>query len=124
MRSILTAFCLLVCAGCAHGPVVRNGVSPDQALQCYVGQPVTLRGRFDLAGKVGPCIHWSGEPVYLVPHGSFAWSADYKRMQGKILSITGVLCFRHFDRVVVGEMVEQPFDYYYFDAETAKFTVD
>jgi hypothetical protein len=81
---------------------------------------VTLSGRFSLGGKVGPYILRNGEAVYLVPHGSFSWSSEYEPMEGKAVSITGTLHFQHFDQVQTGVLVDQPADYFYFDAETAK----
>jgi hypothetical protein len=85
---------------------------------------VTLSGQFELAGKSGPYIHCSGKPVYLVPHGSFSPDSAYERMQGKVVSITGVLRFRHFDRITTDQPVAQPLDYFYFDAETAKVRLE
>ena len=45
-------------------------------------------------------------------------------MQGKVVSITGILRFRHFDRVKTDTLVDQPADYFYFDAETAKIRLE
>ena len=121
MRTLVPFICLLVLAGCLERPVVR---SPDTELQRLVGQSVTLSGQFELAGKVGPYIHRQGEPVYLVSHGSFTWGPDYERMQGKVVSITGTLHFQHSERGTGGDMVQRPPDYFYLDAETAKFRLE
>ena len=120
MRTLLTFALFLVISGCSHTPASRHATGSDPELQRLVGQTATLRGQFELAGKVGPYIHRSGEPVYLVPHGSFSWGSDYERMQGKVVSITGTLRFQHFECATTDERVAQPFDYFYFDAETAK----
>jgi len=122
MRALLILFCLLIASGCTHSPVAR--ATSDSELQHLVGQSVTLHGQFELAGKVGPYIQRSGEPVYLVPHGSFSWGSDYERMQGKVVSITGVLRFRHFEHATTNDMVDQPSDYFYLDAETAKVRLE
>jgi hypothetical protein len=123
MRALLTFAFLLIVSGCSH-TTARHTASSDPELQRLVGQTVTLRGQFELAGKVGPYIHRSGEPVYLVPHGSFSWGSDYEHMQGKVVSITGTLRFRHFEHITTDEPVSQPFDYFYFDAETAKVRLE
>jgi hypothetical protein len=96
----------------------------DPGLQRLVGQTVTLRGRFELAGKVGPYIDRSGRPVYLVPHGSFSWGSAYEQMQGKVVSITGTLRFRQFEHVATDGASAQAFDYFYFDAETARIKIE
>jgi len=124
MRALLTIILLLVFSGCAHHPAGHTAIASDAELQSLIGQTVTLRGQFELAGKVGPYIHRSGEPVYLVPHGSFSWGADYERMQGQVVSITGTLRFRHFEHITTDEPVSQPLDYFYFDAETAKVRLE
>ena len=98
--------------------------SSDAELQRLIGQNVTLSGQFEMAGVVGPYIHRQGEPVYLVPHGSFSWGSDYERMQGKVVTIAGTLHFRHFERVATNAMMNQPFDYFYLDAETAKIRLE
>ena len=123
MRALLTFICLLIVSGCSHSPVGRHAAT-DPELQRLVGQTVTLRGQFELAGKVGPYIHRSGGPVYLVPHGSFSWGPDYDRLQGKVVSITGILRFRHFEHIKTDEPVSQPLDYFYFDAEAAKIRLN
>jgi hypothetical protein len=40
-------------------------------------------------------------------------------MQGKVVRVTGVLHFSHFESKT-NDTVEAPQDYFYFDAETAK----
>jgi hypothetical protein len=124
MRALLTFVFLLVVSGCSHSSVGRRDITSDLELQRLVDQTVTLRGQFELAGKVGPYIHHAGEPVYLVPHGSFSWSSEYEQMEGKVVSITGVLHFQHFDHVKTDTLVDQPTDYFYFDAETAKIKLE
>jgi hypothetical protein len=121
MRALLTLVCLLVATGCSHGPATR---SSDSDLQRQIGQSVTLSGQFELAGKVGPYIRHNGEPVYLVPHGSFTWGPDYQRMQGKVVSVAGILHFQHFERSTTSDSVAQPLDYFYFDAETAQVRLE
>src|SRR5689334_15190017 len=100
-------FLLLLLTGCkTDRPRVvpsdsdlEHVASSEPDLQHSIGQRVTLRGRFELAGKIGPYIHRTGEPVYLVPAKlPFSWGSEYQRMQGKIVNITGTLHFRHFER--------------------------
>ena len=117
MRVFLTFICLLVLSGCANAPVAGNA-STD--LERMVGQAVTLSGKFELYGKMGPYIYYNGQPVYLVPQGSFTWGSQYDSFEGKEVSINGVLHFRHFERARTSDVVEQPLDFYYFDPETAK----
>jgi hypothetical protein len=124
MRALLTFVFLLAVSGCSHSSSGRPDTSSDSKLQRLVEQDVTLRGQFELAGKIGPYIHRTGEPVYLVPHGSFSWGSDYERMQGKVVSISGILHFRHFEQVTTSDSVAQPSDYFYFDAETAKVRLE
>jgi len=95
----------------------------DSDLQRLVGLTTTLSGKFELAGKVGPYINRNGEPVYLIPHGS-NWGSEHEKMQGKVVSITGILRFRHFDRIKSGPFVDQPEDCFYFEAETAKIKME
>jgi hypothetical protein len=113
MRALVSIVLLLTVCGCARS----HDTALDPELQRLVGQTATLRGKLELGGKVGPYIDRTGEPVYLVPQGSFGWSSEY---QGKVVSITGILHFRHFDRIKTNEFFDRPADYFYFDAETAK----
>lgn len=113
MRALLIFAFLLMVSGCANGPVAR---SSDTELEGLVGQHVTLSGQFELAGIVGPYIKYNGKQVYLEPQGSFRWGSDYERMQGKVVTINGVLHFRHFEP----SDVQHPPDHFYFDAENAK----
>jgi hypothetical protein len=108
-----------VCS-CSHS----HNTTLDLELQRLVGQTATFSGKFEFAGKVGPYIHRAGEPVYLMPHGSFSWGSEYEKMQGKVVSITGILRFRHFDRVKTNTFSDQPADYYYFDAEKTKIRLE
>jgi hypothetical protein len=110
----------MIVSGCANQPVA-GGSQTD--LPRLVGQDVTLSGKFELYGKAGPFIYCNGQPVYVMPQGSFTWGSQYDAMEGKDVSISGVLHFRHFERVMTGDAVQQPLDYYYFDAETAKVSL-
>jgi hypothetical protein len=124
MRALLTFVFLLAVSGCSHSQAGRHATTSDSELQRLVDHTVTLRGQFELAGKVGPYIHRTGEPVYLVPHGSFRWGSEYQQMQGKLVSITGILRFRHFERIKTDEIDDRPADYFYFDLETAKVRLE
>ena len=124
MRYLFIFVSLLIVAGCSNAPIAHDTAISDSALQHLVGKTVTLHGQLELAGKVGPYIHRNGAPVYLVPSSSFNWGSDYERMQGKAVSITGVLRFRHFENAGTSGMVDQPSDYFYLDAETAKVRLE
>jgi hypothetical protein len=113
MRTLLILISLMILTGCANQPVAR---SSDTELERLVGQNVTLSGQFELGGVVDPYINCNGEQVYLVPQGSFTWGSEYERMQGKVVSISGVLHFRHYEH----SEEQHPPDYFYFDLETAK----
>ena len=113
MRALITFVCLLTISGCANKPVAHSSAS---GLDRLVGQNVTLSGEFDLNGVVAPYITYNGEEVYLEPHGSFTWGSNYRRLQGKVVGISGVLHFRHFEP----SDDQHPPDYFYFDAETSK----
>ena len=119
MRALCVAIVLSVLLVCSCG---ATEASSNPGLGRLIGQTVTLNGPFDLAGKPGPYILWSGEPVYLVARGAFTWGAEYWQMQGKIISVTGTLHFQHFEPRA-DESMAQPLDYFYFDAETAKIAV-
>jgi len=93
---------------------------PNPDLRGRIGQEVTLRGTFSLRGKIGPFVLVSGNPVYLVAAGSFSWQ-PYSRLEGKIVSVTGVL---HFFKAPVepdppGPIAARPPDYFYFEAASA-----
>jgi hypothetical protein len=121
MRALLTLVCLLVASGCSPNPAAHSSASK---LEEQVGQSVTLTGQFELAGKVGPYIQYDGRPVYLVPHGSLSRSSDYERVQGKTVSVTGILRHQHFEHTAVSDAVAQPVDYFYFDADTAQVRLE
>lgn len=101
---------------------VKHGLEINQ----LIGKEITLRGKFELAGLVGPYISCGSEEIYLEPHPSpaFIWDSAYEKIQQKIVSFTGILHFRHFDPCPDGEDMkgncQLPPDYYYFDAETVK----
>lgn len=109
--------------GCSGGSYERHRAGPDHELQKLVGQTVTLRGQFEIAGKFGPYIHRNGKSIYLLPHGSLDRGSNYELLQGKVVSVTGILRFQHSEHVV-DESVAQPPDYFYFDAETANLRVE
>jgi hypothetical protein len=117
MRTSLILISLMILAGCASQPAADNS-APD--LQGMVGQNVTLSGKFELHGKVGPYIYCNGQPVYLVPQGSYHFGSEYDQFEGKDVSITGVLQFRHVELAKSSDAIQQPVDFFYFDAETAK----
>jgi hypothetical protein len=118
MRAFLIFVGLLVLSGCSHETTQNTPPAPE--LQSLVGQTVTLRGQFELAGKVGPYIHYGEQPVYLVPTLSSGLGPDYARMQGKVVNVTGVLHFYHATPVATNDSIARPVDYFYFDAGTAK----
>jgi hypothetical protein len=117
MHKFLILISLMILTGCANQPTAD---SPATDLQRSVGQNVTLSGKFELAGKVGPYIYCNGQQVYLVPQTSQNLGSQYDGMEGKEVNVSGVLQYRHFERARTSDAIEQPVDYFYFDAETAK----
>lgn len=89
-----------------------------------VGRTVTLKGQFEIAGKYGPYIQRNGKSIYLLPHDSLHPGSNYEAMQGKVVSVTGILRFQHFDHGTAADSVAQPSDYFYFDEETAKLRTE
>jgi hypothetical protein len=73
--------------------VVTSAEIPYSELSSLIGQQVTLHGEFSMEGKVGPFVRVSGNPVYLIARGMFAWGRRYERMEGKVVSVTGTLRF-------------------------------
>ena len=124
MRVLLMLVSLVIVSACSKTQAGRNATTHDPELKSFIGKTVTLHGQLELADKVGPDIQRAGEPVYLVPHGSFSWGSNYERMQGKAVSISGVLHFQHCERGKVPDSVQQPPDYFYFDAKTAEVRLE
>jgi len=121
MRALLVLALLLVTPGCAYTLTGGSRLNPyDADLKPLVGKTVTLDGGFWLNGKVGPYIERHSTLVYLVSNEQFTWSPDYERMQGRGVKVTGTLRFQHFEQTTNSGAVDQPTDYFYFDAETAK----
>jgi hypothetical protein len=123
MRALFTLTLVLVVSGCGYTLTGGRRLTPDTNPKAYIGKTVTLHGEFKMQGKPGPYIQTLAAPVYLVPHGSFSWGSDYQRLENKAVSVTGTLQFRHFEPAVAGDEVEQPRDYFFLDAETAKIRV-
>lgn len=113
---------LLLASGCAYTLTGGWRGDPDVDLRPFIGQTLTLRGKFMTEGKPGPYIQARAGPVYLLTHGSFNSGSEYQGMDGKTVSVTGTLR-GHFKRAITGEATGQPSGYLYFDAETAKLKV-
>lgn len=98
---------------------VADGSYEDLSL--LIGQHVTLPGEFSLRGKVGPFVLVNGRPVYLVAKGSFGWGQRYSEMEGRRVTVTGILKFYRSaakpeprDSMAAGIS-----EYFYFEAESA-----
>ena len=127
VRALVTISLLFILLGCVHGPTGGSADTSDSELQRFVGQKVTLHGPFELTGKFGPYIVYRNrKSVYLEPSGSGTWGPEYDAFQGKIVSVTGILRFRHFKHFTPPDSRAwaQPYDYFYFDAEKARIALD
>ena len=117
---------MLAVSGCSLISDKRYATACDAELQRSIGKTVTLQGKFEIGGLHGPYIHRPGAQVYLIPTKpnnplGFSWGAEYGLMQGKVVSVTGILRFQHWKRVKPeGVFFNQPYDYFYFDAGTVK----
>src|SRR5438105_2409769 len=107
VRALVTLTMFLLCSGCAYTLTGGRRPDPDVDLRPFIGQILTIRGKFTAAGKPGPYIQARAGPVYLVPHGSFVWESDYQRMQGKTVSVTGTLRFQDSKPSIIGDAVQQ-----------------
>src|SRR5207237_10477947 len=93
----------------------------DTELQRHLGESVTLHGRFSLRGKTGPFILVGSRPIYLEASGSFAWGERYAKLEGREVSVTGILRFAHYPAVTQkSSPVARASDHFYFEAETAR----
>ena len=92
----------------------------DRELLGYVGEKVTIHGKWSLRGMVGPFILAHNRPIYIVAKGNFSWGEEYARMEGKDIRVTGVLRYAHFEP----STQQHPPDHFYFEAETAKIELD
>lgn len=89
-------------------------------LKSLIGQQVTLSGKFSLHGKIGPFFLINGRPVYLVAKGSFSWGRPYSEMEGKVVTVSGILKFYQNKVKPVPEAVAAGIpEYFYFEAESA-----
>jgi hypothetical protein len=125
---VLTIVVLLLSASCAQkNPVpLKDQVSTqsnvnlnevsDSELLGYVGEKVTMHGKWSLRGLIGPYILANNGPIYLVSKGNFSWGEQYARMEGKDVRVTGVLRYAHYEP----STEQHPPDHFYFEAETAK----
>jgi hypothetical protein len=120
--TLFTIACLLLAAGCASKPAPP--ANADTALMAQVNQMVTLHGKFNLFGKIAPCVDRDGAPVFLIANGAFAWGSQYTDLQGKKVAVTGVLRFQHFERTIASDKIENKSDYFYMDVETAKLVAE
>jgi Photosynthetic reaction centre cytochrome C subunit len=93
----------------------------EAEMQRHVGGLVTMRGRFSLRGKTGPFILVGDRPVYLEARGSFSWGERYATMEGRDVTVTGVLRFARGSPGTTGPAPAAGVaDHFYFEAETAK----
>jgi len=125
---IIIAIVMLVSTSCAHRssvvsketatPQTNLNAASKEVLLRHVDQKVTIRGQFSLRGKIGPYILAQSGPIYLVPQGNFTWGDAHARMEGRDVSVTGILRFRHYpDDGISSEA--RPHDHFYFEAEKA-----
>ena len=95
-------------------------ISYDE-LPGLIGQPVTLRGKFSLYGKLGSVLEVEGHTVYIISERMFA-ERRYEPMQDKIVSVTGTLRFFKAPPqpdFIRGVAIPKTPDHFYFKAERA-----
>ncbi len=111
---------LLLLAGCTPVPSRPPDVTGATRanLQGHVGEPVTFRGKFSLRGKVGPFVVGAGQPIYLVPRGTFTWGEPYAGMEQREVWVTGTLR-RASAATPDADAVAASGDYFFVEAETA-----
>jgi len=122
IRIVLTLSLFLIVPGCSYTLTGGWRGDPNLDLRPFVGQTLTLQGKFTLAGKFGPYVQAPAGPVYLLSECSFS-CPEYQGMEGKMVRVTGTLRFRHSPQVTNDGSVAPPPDYFYFDTETAKIKV-
>src|SRR4051812_37431589 len=105
MRALLALTLLLVATGCSYTLTGGYRGNPNEDLRPFIHEKVTVHGEFVLTGKPAPYVQTHAGRVYLVPKASFSWGPDYQRLQRKIVNVTGILHFRHFDPVAASETV-------------------
>ncbi len=114
------AFVVLLLAGCTPTPSCPPDVTGATGanLQRHVGEPVTFRGTFSVRGKAGPFVVGAGQPIYLVPRGTFTWGEPFVGMEQREVRVTGTL--RHaFAATPNTDAVAASGDYFFVEAETA-----
>lgn len=111
LRLLFMGAVLVVAAGCAYTLTGGSRVSAYEAN--HVGKNITLYGVMDFTGRFAPFIKTEDWPIYLVGEGSMPWKPKSQELQGKSVSVTGVLRWHAWT-------TKEPHRYFYFDAETAQ----
>ena len=121
--AFLSTVIVVLSTGCDHLRSTPQGARPsNEVSHSLIGKQITVRGRFSLAGVVGPYILLGNQqPVYLVSRGSFTWRKPYSEMDGKLVEATGTLKFFHApDAEPADQSMARPPDFFYFEAETVQ----
>jgi len=105
----------LPCSTLKSAAAVSNEVS--QVSQALVGKRITIRGTFSLRCKVPACIELDNHQVIYL-NGSWG-GATYSEMDGKLVTVTGILRFYQSPAESTDTHVAQPPDHFYFE-ETAQ----
>lgn len=115
LRLLFIGTVLLVPSGCAYN--LTGGQRVSEYEENYVGQNITLHGVMDLTGRIAPFIKTEDSRIYLVGKGSMPWKPKSQELQGKSVSVTGVLRWHVWT-------TKEPHKYFYFDAETAQIKAE
>jgi hypothetical protein len=117
LRLLFVSAMLLGVGGCAYTLTGGARISPNEANENLylpmVGKNTTLHGVVHFTGHIAPFIKTPNGPIYLLGQGSMPWKPESQELQGKSVSVTGVL--RLHDWTTHG-----PHRYFYFDAEAAQ----
>jgi len=106
--------------------VFPSAVVSYSQLRSMIGRQVSVRGKFSMYAKIGPCVLVNGRPVYIVQNGSVGWGQRYARMEGRTVSVTGKLLFHETppEPEHTAVAVARVPDYFYFEAESASIRLE
>jgi hypothetical protein len=125
-RQLAVGLLTLAVSGCAQEqPPGQQPPEGPVALREHIGQKLTLHGRFSLLGKQAPFVLVGDEPVYLVADASFTWGGRYIGLEGREVTIAGVL--KRFEpprtATPIPDSVQQLPPYFFFEMRDTTISV-